>query len=109
MTRLKEALAGTEGAIWSRLANIALGIVVPLLSFFAILAFNDIKADNEEQKAQIAQLRDAVAALTVTVQTFGARLDGNDRAQGLIDAAQDRRVDELNVRVQRLEELVPGG
>jgi hypothetical protein len=103
VTRLKEALAGADGAVIGRLAIVALALAVSIIGWFAAGALEDIKGGIAMQRAETAALRDLVAFQSAAIQAISARLDGTDRAQAIMDAAQDRRLDALEDRVGRIE------
>lgn len=101
MIRLKAALAGAESAIIGRLASVALAAAIAVIGWLGAGAVADIKAGIALQRAELGELRDLIASQSATLEALGARLDGDARAQAVIDAGQDRRLGALEARAGR--------
>lgn len=93
-SRLKEA---AENATAHGIVTYLIGIGLAALAWFTSSWAAEVKDD-------IKTLTATVAALSTDVRVMSQRVDGDGRAQALVDAGQDRLIAQHDNRIGRLED-----
>lgn len=106
MTKFQESMSGAGMTAVSRLATLAVPLLIAALAWYFTSADAATKeALRSVQTANVAIVTQ-LATMSVQLARLEEQLSGGRAMQATIDAAQDRRLDEHRARIQRLEDAL---